>query len=86
MLALIFRFPTNAGPASQTKPTTNIPSMKKFLLIAAILTGASVASNAQDVISWAYANGNPIPATGTELGCPFRLDQWASPSKRSLVI
>jgi len=39
--------------------------MKKFLLIAAILTGASVASNAQDVISWAYANGNPIPATGT---------------------
>jgi hypothetical protein len=40
-------------------------NMKKFLLIAAVLTGASVASNAQDIISWAYDNGNAIPATGT---------------------
>ncbi len=39
--------------------------MKTSLLLAAVLAGASVTSNAQNIISWAYANGNAIPATGT---------------------
>jgi hypothetical protein len=39
--------------------------MKKTLLPAAILASAIMPGVAQDIISWAYNNGNAIPTTGT---------------------
>jgi hypothetical protein len=39
--------------------------MKTSLLFAALLTSAIGAANAQDIISWAYNNGQAIPATGS---------------------
>jgi hypothetical protein len=39
--------------------------MKTLLLFAALLTGAAGAAHAQDLISWAYNNGQAIPATGS---------------------
>ncbi|HTL72544.1 MAG TPA: PEP-CTERM sorting domain-containing protein [bacterium] len=38
--------------------------MKKFITLTALLAVTAVTANAQSVISWAYANGNPIPADG----------------------
>lgn len=39
--------------------------MKTSLLLAALLTGATGAAHAQNIISWAYNNGQAIPATGS---------------------
>ena len=39
--------------------------MKKIIPLALLLAGAAVTANAQSTISWAYANGLAIPATGT---------------------
>ncbi|HLP77107.1 MAG TPA: PEP-CTERM sorting domain-containing protein [Candidatus Paceibacterota bacterium] len=39
--------------------------MKKTILLAALVTASSLAANAQNVISWAYNNGQSIPANGT---------------------
>lgn len=39
--------------------------MKPSLLLAVLLTGAASAANAQNIISWAYNNGQAIPATGS---------------------
>jgi hypothetical protein len=50
-------------PVENNNQSTHIKTMKKTILLAALLTSASLAANAQNVISWAYDNGLAVSGT-----------------------
>jgi hypothetical protein len=54
---------TQNRPVGNNNQSTHIKTMKKTILLAALLISASLAAHAQNVISWAYNNGLAVSGT-----------------------